>query len=62
MGEGISAGMESGYYVACAITDYFEDVESEHANYQQNTRKLKLYIERQWRLIGGLADTFKEMK
>ena len=62
MGEGISAGMESGYYAACAIADYFEDVESVYANYQQNTKKLKLYMERQWRLVGGMADTFKEMK
>ena len=62
MGEGISAGMESGYHVACAIADYFEDIESVCANYQQNTKKLKLYMERQWRLVGGMADTFKEMK
>lgn len=62
MDEGISAGMESGYHVACAIADYFEDIESVCANYQQNTKKLKLYMERQWRLVGGMADTFKEMK
>ncbi|MCM1181461.1 MAG: NAD(P)/FAD-dependent oxidoreductase [Clostridium sp.] len=62
MGEGISAGIESGYYAACAIADHFEDIESVCNNYQQSTKKLKTYMERQWKLVGGMADTFKEMK
>lgn len=62
MGEGISAGMESGYCAACAIADHFHDLKSIYVDYQQKTRALKTYMERQWSLVAGMAEPFQEMK
>jgi flavin-dependent dehydrogenase len=62
MGEGISAGMESGYCAACAIADHFDNLEMIYADYQQSTSQLKTYMERQWNFVAGMANTFKEMK
>lgn len=62
MGEGISAGLESGYCAACAIADHFGDLDSVYADYRQSVRKLKTYMERQWSFVAGMADTFAEMK
>lgn len=59
MGEGISAGMESGYCAACAIAGYFGDLEAIYADYQQNTGNLTSYMIRQWSLVGKMADTFR---
>lgn len=62
MGEGISAGMESGYHAACAVADNFKHCGSILQDYKQRTISLKSYMERQWDLVAGMADTFKEMK
>lgn len=62
MGEGISAGMESGYCAACAISDHFDNSEILFADYQKRCGKLKYYMERQWNFVAGMSDTFKEMK
>ena len=62
MGEGISAGLESGYCIARAICDYFDDFELVYANYKMLSDDLKSYMQRQWHLIGCMANTFSEMK
>lgn len=62
MGEGISAAMESGYHAACAIADHFENMELIYAEYRRNIEGLHSYMQRQWSLVGGLAETFREME
>lgn len=62
MGEGISAGMESGYFAAYAITEHFDDVQKVHAYYQKETLPLQNYMMRQWSVVGSLAGTFRHMK
>ena len=46
MGEGISAGMESGYYAACAIMEHFDNPQVACEAYWQSTENLKSYIQR----------------
>ncbi|WMJ77130.1 MULTISPECIES: NAD(P)/FAD-dependent oxidoreductase [unclassified Sedimentibacter] len=60
MGEGISAGMESGYCAACAIADHFDNLEMIYADYQQSTSQLKTYMERQWNFVVRMANTFNQ--
>ncbi len=62
MGEGISAGMESGYHAARAILNHFDNPDSVYANYEESTATLHSYMKRQWRFVGGIAETFQEMK
>lgn len=62
MGEGISAGMESGYCAACAVMGHSDNPETVRKAYRQSTKKLKSYMQRQWSLVGGMAGTFKEME
>ncbi len=62
MGEGISAGMESGYCAACAIAEHFDDPEKVHTDYEERANSLKRYMEHQWSLVGDLSDTFREMR
>lgn len=62
MGEGISAGMESGYTAACAIAENFSDLDKVYAAYIRDTVGLRTYMERQWNFVGQLAGTFQEMK
>lgn len=62
MGEGISAGMESGYYAACAVAENFDNIQGIYNTYRDSTRRLKSYMERQWSLVGDMADTFSEMR
>ena len=62
MGEGISAGMESGYCAACAIMEHFDNPQVAREAYRQSTEKLKSYMRRQWSLVGGMAGTFREME
>ena len=62
MGEGISAGMESGYSIANAIIEHEGDLKGIYSDYQQRTQELKNYMERQWSFVGGMSDTFREMK
>ena len=47
MGEGISAGMESGYCAAHAIMNHFDALDMIYSEYQQNTQHLKSFMERQ---------------
>lgn len=61
MGEGISAGMESGYHAAKAILRHFDDSDLLY-DYKENTTDLHNYMKRQWSFVAGMADTFKEMR
>lgn len=62
MGEGISAGMESGYHAANAIMQHFDDLEMVYTDYKENTTALHNYMKRQWSFVANMADTFKQMK
>lgn len=62
MGEGISAGMESGHWAARAILEHFDSLDLVYADYKANTASLHSYMQRQWRFVAGMADTFREMK
>lgn len=78
MGEGISAGMESGYCAANAIATHLYDLDmisdqmgmQYHENeafmvcceYQKATTPLKKYMERQWDFVAGIATPFDHMK
>ncbi|MDE7298097.1 MAG: NAD(P)/FAD-dependent oxidoreductase [Lachnospiraceae bacterium] len=62
MGEGISAGMESGFLAACAIAGHLDDPAAALAEYREATRLLKSYMERQWSLVAGMAAAFREME
>ena len=58
MGEGISAGMESGYRAASAVMEHLDNPETVREAYRQSTENLKSYMQRQWSLVGGMAGTF----
>ena len=62
MGEGISAGLESGYCAAVAVADNFGSPDKAVESYERLTRPLYAYMKRQWNLIADLTDTFKDMK
>lgn len=62
MGEGISAGMESGNSIALSVKEHFDDPNSVLNDYMKRTEMLKVYMERQWHFVASMADTFKEMK
>jgi len=62
MGEGISAGMESGYCAASAIAKHFDDVHKVCAHHQKEALSLQNYMMRQWSLVGNLSETFRHMK
>ncbi len=62
MGEGISAGMESGYRAAFAVMEHFDHPKMVCEAYQKSTENLKSYMQRQWSFVGGMAGTFKEME
>lgn len=61
MGEGISAGLESGFCAASAVAEYFDDEKLAAANYRSRTAKLHSYMARQWSLVAGMAAAFGEM-
>ncbi|MDE5755982.1 MAG: NAD(P)/FAD-dependent oxidoreductase, partial [Clostridia bacterium] len=61
MGEGISCGMESGYYAAKSILDNFQDPQKVLTAYRQNTTDLKAYMKRQWNLVSIISSKFKNM-
>ena len=67
MGEGISAGMESGYAAAKAIGQYGlsdsdSDLDKVYSAYRNNTAALKNYMVRQWSFVASMAGTFKHMR
>lgn len=62
MGEGISAGMESGYHAAQSILQNFDNPNLVYSTYQKSTDSLHSYMKRQWSFVAGMTDTFKEMQ
>lgn len=60
MGEGISSGIESGFYAANAIIDNFANPSSALHRYIETTKSLKSYMARQWSFVGKMTDTFSE--
>lgn len=62
MGEGVSAGLESGYCAAKAILQHFDNPESVCADYRERTAALHDYMKRQWNFVAGMTDTFAEMR
>lgn len=69
MGEGISNGLESGYYAAKSIIDTFKShrydktqFEELHDRYHEYLRPLHSYMTRQWDFIGRLSGTFSHMR
>ncbi len=61
MGEGISCGMESGYYAALAIISDFNNRQSVTENYKRSISELKNYMQRQWQLVGRMSKKFSFM-
>lgn len=65
MGEGISAGLESGYAAARAVCEAdisgADDLPKVLSSYERMTSGLKNYMERQWSFVAGIADTFGHM-
>lgn len=62
MGEGISAGMESGYHAARAIIKHFNDLDSIYEDYKNDTRLLHNYMKSQWSFVGKMSDAFSDMR
>lgn len=62
MGEGISAGMESGYCAARAIIKNFNNLDLIYDDYKNDTRLLHNYMKSQWNFVGRMTDTFSDMR
>ena len=62
MGEGISCGMESSYYLANSMHDFFEDAQKIETSYNEGSKPVLERMIRQWKFVGSIADTFSEMK
>ena len=64
MGEGISAGMESGACIADAIiqTHHFKEIDKIYEFYEKNSAALHQYMQRQWRFLGEISSAFSCMK
>ncbi len=61
MGEGISCGMESGYYAALAVISGFNNRRGVIESYKRNVSDVKSYMQRQWRLVGRMSEKFSFM-
>ncbi len=61
MGEGISAGLESGHCVAEAIVYGFDNVEDVYKKYKENVSELHEYMKRQWKFVAQMAGSFVDM-
>ena len=61
MGEGISAGLESGYAAAEAIRLANFDMQSIYQTYENNTSELRHYMKRQWNYVASLSSKFRHM-
>lgn len=62
MGEGISAGLESGYCAAQSITHHFGNITGIYDHYKEMTKELHNYMIRQWKFVADMADTFKDFR
>ena len=61
MGEGVSAGMESGYCAGMALVGNIDNPEKALDEYRDKVSDLHGYMKRQWELVAGMAETFSEM-
>ncbi|MCI8524760.1 MAG: NAD(P)/FAD-dependent oxidoreductase [Oscillospiraceae bacterium] len=61
MGEGISAALESGRLAAEAVAAHLHDPPAALRAYAEAAAPLQSYMQRQWRLVGQLSGTFREM-
>ena len=63
MGEGISAGLESGHAVAQAIQQVdlnaYTAAPTIQAAYKEKTNELKKYMEDQWRFVASISSRFE---
>ncbi len=62
MGEGISAGLESGFCIAQSIISYFGQLDRIYTNYKESTKDLHSYMKRQWGFVADMVDSFREFK
>ena len=62
MGEGVSSAIESGHQLATAMLDYFDDPKAVLAAYASSVEPLRAYMKRQWHLVSGMSDAFRDMK
>ena len=62
MGEGISAGMESGFCIANEIARNFDYPDIVLDEYKNSTSTLHNHMRRQWSFVASMANTFQEMK
>ena len=62
MGEGVSSAIESGRQLAAAILDRFDDPNGVRSAYQDAVKPLQDYMRRQWHLVSGMSDAFRDMK
>ncbi len=61
MGEGVSCGMESGYHAANAIISDFNNRQGVIESYKRNVSDVKVYMQRQWQLVGRMSKKFSFM-
>ncbi len=62
MGEGISAGHESGFCAAQAVLQNPNNPQKAIKDYIDSTADLHAYMGRQWNFIAGISGTFRHMK
>lgn len=62
MGEGISAGLESGYHAAHSIMNNFDNIDKLYDDYKKGTEDLKIYMKRQWAFVAQISPKFSRMK
>lgn len=62
MGEGISCGMESGFWLATSMAEHFENAKKIEESYKELVNPVLERMIRQWKFVGSIADTFSEMK
>lgn len=62
MGEGVSSAIESGHLLATAMLDHFDEPERVLFAYRTAVLPLQDYMKRQWHLVSGMSDAFREMR
>ena len=62
MGEGVSSALESGHQAAMAILGCFDDPQRALSAYETGIKPLQDYMKRQWHLVSGMSEAFREMK
>ena len=62
MGEGVSSAIESGHQLGVSIAYHFEHPKAILPTYESAVKPLQDYMKRQWHLVSGMSDAFREMK